>query len=115
MGDLMPDAVLAGIVARGIDEAFFKKQMRPGRNQWEAQQPYPSWLVEFVEKEAEKQTKAAVQKWIAENQQKVAEIIASSLAGGLSSSVARAVDSIFQGEFMKFKDGLSQTIRNLMQ
>ncbi len=112
-GDLMPDSVLAGIVAKGIEDAFFKKQMRPSGQYPYREEAYPSWLIEFIEKEAKDQTQGAVKKWIVENEDKVAEIMKQVLADGMGSAVVLAFTSIFRDAFSHLQSQMSDAFMAL--
>jgi hypothetical protein len=113
MGDLMPDAVLAGIVARGIDEAFFKKQRRPGNGYGHRDEEYPPWLVQYVEKEADKQVQAAVERWVAENREKFAAIVERQVARGFAASAVRAFDLLLQQTSQSFQEQVRDVLQSL--
>ena len=114
MGDLMPDEVLAGIVAKGIEEAFFKKQQRPdGRGWGSGTIDYPSWLVEHVHVVARAEVEKQTKQWFVDNHERVAEIVRDSLAGGIVAAVARAADNMFQGSFSTFAVSISQQLANI--
>ena len=114
MGDLMPDEVLAGIVAKGIEEAFFKKQQRPDRRDWGSGAiDYPSWLVEHVQVVARAEVEKQTKQWFVDNHERVAEVVRDSLAGGIVAAVARAADNMFQGSFLTFAASISQQLANI--
>ena len=115
LGDLMPDAVLAGIVARGIEEAFFKPQRRPSPNQWSNPETYPSWLVEYLEKEVRNQVQLAVTEWIAANHAKVTEALDKALAKGLASAVLFSFDNLFRQQMETLQDGLRDQVVRILQ
>ncbi len=112
MGDLMPDDVLAGIVARGIDEAFFKKRkrLRSGYHSSYQYEEYEPWVVEQVTKMLEEQVRVHVEKWIATNSEKVAEIVEKSLQGGISAAVVRSMDAIFSSTMHSFQASIQDKL-----
>lgn len=112
-GDLMPDAVLAGIVARGIEEAFFKDQVIKARDSWERDKVSPSWLVQFIQKEAERQVKAAVEKWVSDHPEKFAESVNAVLDKGLASAFVSAFDNILYNEMRTMREGVAAAIDRL--
>jgi hypothetical protein len=116
MGDLMPDAVLASIVAKGLEEAFFKKQVRadPHRSSWSnATVEYPSWLVEFLEKECRARVRAAVEKWVAENPEKFTETVKEVVGRGVASAVVASFDSLCYEATERFKADLQNVVDSL--
>lgn len=112
-GDLMPDAVLAGIVARGMEEAFFKDVVIKARDSWGRDEVRPSWLVQFVQKEAEKQVKEAVEKWVKEHPEKFAEVVREVLDKGLASACVKAFDNILFNEMQALQRGIGDAIQRL--
>jgi hypothetical protein len=107
MGDLMPDAVLSQIIARGIEEAFFKERVIKGRYSYDSDVKQASWMVEFLQKEVEAQAKIAVQKWIADNHDKVAAILEQTFKNGLGEAVVRAFTSMLAGPFMTLQNDIN--------
>jgi hypothetical protein len=87
MGDLMPDEVLKGIVARGIEEAFFTgtNEAPCYANHYTAQR-HPSWMAKFLEQEARQQVQQAVEKWVAENPERVTQLMAEAIGDGLAAA-----------------------------
>ena len=99
MGDLMPDEVLAGIVARGIEEAFFKPRLEKGRNQWDNDIKMPSWTVEFLEKECRSQVATAVTNWVADNKARVEELVREALDKNIAAAAVGALGRLFAPAF----------------
>jgi len=112
-GDLMPDAVLSGIVARGIEEAFFKKRVKPKYNSWERDEEMPSWLVAFLETEARKHVEAAVRKWAADNDARIKEMAEKAVERGIASAVVRAFDSLFLQPMNQLRDSVADVLNRL--
>lgn len=112
MGDLMPDAVLAGIVARGIEEAFFKNRHEPTQS-WRSEPEYPSWLVQYLQKEMRTRTEEHVKKWISENQERLDEIFKKTVEAGLASTVIRAFNDLFRPDIESLGQAIAQTIKGL--
>ena len=99
MGDLMPDEVLAGIVARGIEEAFFKPRVEKGRSQGDNDIKMPSWTVEFLEKECRNQVATAITKWVVDNKTRVEELVREALDKNLAAAAVGALRRLFAPAF----------------
>lgn len=110
-GDLMPDEVLRGIVARGIEEAFFKERIK--RTSWGRDEIEPSWVTQFVKKEAETQVRIAVEKWVSENTDKVKAILDERLSHGLASAVLKAFDEMFSGVMFNLRQEIAEKMSAL--
>ena len=102
MGDLMPDEVLAGIVGRGIDEAFFKKRTVSTAQYPYTAQEHDSWIVAHISQAVEVEVRAQVKKWFVENHERVSEIVKERLQGGIAAAVVRSMDAMFVREFSAF-------------
>ena len=113
MGDLMPDEVLKGIVARGIEEAFFKPQRRPGRNSWEQDVNYPSWLIEHLENAMRDEVAAAVKAWIVENQLRLQEMAQKALLEGVASAVVAGFNSLWAQALVNLQNSVAESFRKL--
>jgi hypothetical protein len=112
MGDLMPDDVLARIVAEGIDEAFFRPRRtkdRYGLHEVES----PSWMAEFLRAEMEKRAERAARDWFAANGEKVEAALREATAGGLCSAVFRAFDELTGEAMTRLRGELSDTFNRL--
>lgn len=111
MGELMPDDVLAEIVAKGINEAFFTKVPEVRNTYGSIYQPEkPSWCVDFIQKECERQTAKEVQRWIKENESKVAEILEQCLKNGLASAVVHALDTMLKDAMYNLRSNIQQSL-----
>jgi len=110
MGDLMPDDVLRGIVARGIEEAFFKKTTVQRNYHTEE---VPAWTVTFIRKECEKQVTEAVNKWVVENQEKFTAIATDAINNGIMHAVIAAFNSLTAQSMHRLRDDLANTIKHL--
>ena len=111
MGDLMPDAVLQGIVAKGIDEAFLK----PRRVQVSSYQSEdrPSWLIEFLDKELKVRVQQAIEKWAKENEARIKEEWGKAIDRGLASACVGAFDRLLANSRNAIEQAMSETIDNL--
>src|SRR5271157_5505276 len=99
----MPDEVLAGIVAKGIEESFFKKRQRGWGSKFEEYEP---WVVEHIRKSLDAEVHTQVAKWIADNHTKVAEIVEKTLQGGIVAAVVRSMDATFLDLFNGFSTSI---------
>lgn len=112
MGDLMPDEVLKGIVARGVEQAFFADRIEKDR--WGSTLNHrPSWMVEFLQRELQQRAKQAVEKWFAENQAKVEELLQKALAMGLASAVVQGFNELLREPFQGMKNEVADLFRRL--
>jgi hypothetical protein len=111
MGDLMPNEVLAGIVARGIDEAFFKPNVT--KDYYGRDERHPSWLVQFIAKETKDQVAKAVEEWVKSNQYAFSMAVDETLKKGLASAIVSAFDSMLFIAFQTLKDNIAQAVDSL--
>lgn len=111
-GDLMPDATLAGIVARGIEDAFFKEKVT--KNYYGHETREPSWLADYLRQELQPQVQAAVRKWFAENPDKVAAALDKAFSGGFGDAVLRAFSDQFAHPFDTMKVDIQNVISRVL-
>lgn len=96
MGDLMPDEVLAGIVGKGIHEAFFTEKQKPGAYYGSQSSTEPAWVVTFIREECKARVEEEVKKYISQHPRKFAEVIDGVLREGIASAMFNSIASIFQ-------------------
>lgn len=95
IGELMPDEALAQIVARGVEDAFFKERLAKDRYGYETHTE-PAWIVRFLRNELEKQVREATEKWFADNAERVGGLLREILDGSILSVLGRAINSVFR-------------------
>ncbi len=111
MGDLMPDEVLRGIVARGIEEAFFKD--RTIEESYGRKTVEPAWAVAFIRKELESQVAAQVSCWLVDNQERVEKMVRQMVDEGLVKAVLGSLGSILQAPFANLQQQIFDLINKL--
>jgi hypothetical protein len=109
MGDLMPDEVLAGIVARGIEEAFFKKRTKSNGYGYPTVE-YDSWIVEHLTQVAEAEVRKQVTQWIASNSEKITATVEGVLHDGIGAAVVRSLNMLFSNSFSNFSVEIMQRL-----
>lgn len=93
IGDLMSDEDLKILVDKATEKAFFEPVRTTESSGYHSRDiTKPPVLVEKVAELLDAPIKAAVEKYLAENQEKVAEIIATQLEGKFSQVVMRSLD-----------------------
>lgn len=97
MGDLMPDAVLADIVKRGVEEAFFQKRVE--KSYYGQETTKPPWLVEFLETELKQQVQVSVTNYIRDNPEVVQKVISEVLGKNMVSAMTNALAFVFEPAF----------------
>lgn len=114
MGDLLPDSVLAEIVKRGVEDAFFKPTTTVVSGSWNNDKRVePPWTVTFVRAECEKRVAAAVEKWVADNPARIEELVREALSTGLASAALRALDSLLRPGFESVQQRFETVLANL--
>ncbi len=115
IGDLLPDEALKDIIAKGIHEAFFKPQAYKGTSSYYADRDkeYPSWLLQYLRAECDKQVQAAVQQWIIDNPDKIAEVLKNVMQDNLLNSVFSAFNNRTQETFNELRTNLVGVMNNI--
>ena len=113
MGDLMPDEVLSGIVAKGIENAFFKSYTRSNPNNYRTEEHFPGWLEEFMLKEAKEQVEKQVKAWIAENAYKFVAMAEKVLQQGIARNVVAVFDDLLTNQTMNIRNSVAEAIGRL--
>lgn len=75
IGEMLPDAALAGLVEKAIQEQFFTKRTTGMDYAGRPTDQKPSWFVEEVAKMAEPQIRAYVQGWLDENKETIKKAV----------------------------------------
>lgn len=113
MGDLMPDSVLADIVARGVQEAFFAQRQKPKYNSWDRDEYEPAWIVTFLKAELDKRMQEAVKQWMIDNSEKLKTIVAETLQDGVTAMVLRSFDRHWQNGLETLQSTMFDVINKL--
>jgi len=113
MGELMPQATLEEITKRGVEEAFFKPRVI--KRDYGREEVKPAWVNEFIEKELAEQVKAQVTIWLAANQEKVGQIVAATLAAGVTGCVASYFTDAFRGPLGSLVQQINDKLQKLGQ
>lgn len=92
VGELMPDAVLSNIIAKGIEKAFFEKIDIADR--WGSKTYEDPWFVRFIRTEMEKAVREAIDKWLNDNRDKVQAAMQQVVDEGVTACVVRTLNSI---------------------
>lgn len=116
IGDLMPDAMLQEIVAKGIDKAFNEKRIVEERNNYgygsQTREKEP-WLQEFLRTELDKQVGAQTEKWLAANADKVQAIVQKYVDEGIATALVKAFQSLFNQPLVDFAGQMNDKLRSL--
>jgi hypothetical protein len=116
IGDLMPDAMLADIVQKGIDKAFNEKRTVEQRNSYGYSSQFVEkepWLQEFLRTELKSQVEDQAKAWVAANGDKVHAIVQKYVDEGIAEALVRAFQSLFNQPLQDFASGMNDKLRAL--
>ena len=111
IGELLPDEMLAEMVKRGVEQAFFEK--RVNKDGYYGSREQEPWLTEFLRKELATQMEEAVRKFMAENQERIASEIQQQIAGGFVAATMGAIDRAFRQPLEEFRDSMQRTLSDM--
>ena len=109
IGELMTEEDLKKIVERGIEEALFKPRVSRSDGYGRVETK-PSMVQEIVERFLTAHVRDAVDKWLADNQDKVLPMIEKVLQAGIGSALIAALNSKFDWQLQQFSDGLRDSL-----
>lgn len=108
IGDLITDEDLTKMVARSMEEVFFReRRIRRGYND----DVIPPLLNEIVQKELTEQVRSAVYAYIHEHGAEVEKIIKDVLQQGIGAALVTAVTHKFQGDMFLLQQNLTNSIQ----
>ena len=113
MGKLMPDEVLAEMVNRAMNDAFFKERVveRDGYNRTTVK---PPWFVEAMRELLEEQVKAQCATWFEKNQDTMEELVRDLVQDGLLNAIINRVNTQLQFTMDDFANKIVDRLRSGM-
>ena len=113
IGELMPDEALAEIVNKAVEKAFFEDRVSTGR--YGETNRKPPWMVDAITELMEQQVRQAVEKWVADNNERLIQVVRERLDKGIVSAVINALDSIFSGFSFDMQNRFEQVVNQIKQ
>lgn len=99
MGDLLTQEELAKILETAIDKAFFQDRIVKSGYSNDVKEPL---FVEMIRKELKPYIAAASSKWLADNQEKVSEILKQQISDNAAQFVANAFSTLMNAPMQQF-------------
>jgi len=112
IGELIPNDVLAGIVSKAIQKAFFEERKIEGRFYGQDKTEVP-WLVELAKELLADDVKKQVVKWFADNNEVVKEQVKKLMDDGFAKCLLASLDNVFRDEWYKIIESMEERIRSL--
>ena len=105
IGDLIPDELLQQLVSRAIEKNFFEQVKHVEYNAYSADKVTytDSFFVQKIQSLLEERVSLSIDKWIAENQDLVAEKIESTVKAAPETLVLNAISSMFNGSIQSLQ------------
>lgn len=110
IGDLCPDDVLAGLVSRAIEQAFFQERLEPPRNTWSNSTKKEPWLVEMIRELMREQIKAAVAKWLEDNKEQVLKIVEDLIRDGAGKALLDSFTVQMSGPLADLRNSIASQL-----
>ena len=111
IGDLMPEDLLTEIVDKSIRDIFFKRKEK--KNSWEPEPP-PSWIHEVVKELLEPAVKAAVDRWVKDNEVQLLAVVQQSIDRGAAGAFVKGIDRIFADRMLALQGDIQNHIQSLL-
>lgn len=99
MGDLLTQEELGKILETAIDKAFFQDRIVKSGYSTDVKEPL---FVEMIRKELKPLIAAAASKWLADNQEKVSEILKQQIGDNAAQFVANAFSTLMSAPMQQF-------------
>lgn len=102
IGELLPDKVLADVVAKGFQTAFFEERITKDRY-GHAETRRPPVVVEVVAEICEKQAREAMVEWLDKNPHVLKEVMALQVKKGLAAAMMNNLSAAINGELANLR------------
>lgn len=111
IGNLMPPELLQKLINRAIEESFFKERTKKGPRDWDRVEVQPSVFVETVHTLMQENVNMAIEKWMQDNAELVAEKLKELVNMKAEALALTALTALLNGPVYAFQDKLRQALQ----
>jgi hypothetical protein len=98
----MPDEVLAEVVTKAMQKAFFEERT-VATGGFHGNEVRPAWVVSITKELLNERVKAEVKSWIESNDEKIQELLTEAIRGGVGQVVLDLFNRVTQGPLQQMK------------